>query len=81
MHSANEGSIPAASSTRVGVAQWDESAGFRSPWPLVRFHLLIRGLAAHSRLFSFGDQGNGLTRLAWDQENLGSNPRSPTIVG
>jgi hypothetical protein len=26
----------------------------------------------------YGDLGNGLTRLLWEQDTLGSNPRSPT---
>src|SRR5580704_7754003 len=30
------------------------------------------------QILNFRGLGNGLTRLAWDQENLGSNPRSPT---
>lgn len=34
---------------RVGVAQWDESAGFRSPRPLVRFQPLT------PVFFKFGD--------------------------
>ena len=27
----------------------------------------------------YGDLGNGLTRLLWEQDTLGSNPRSPTM--
>src|SRR5580704_9294848 len=27
----------------------------------------------------YRDLGNGLTRLLWEQETLGSNPRSPTM--
>ena len=61
----------------VGVAQLDESAGFRSPSALLKQKRFNSSRSL--QILNFGDQGNGLTRLAWDQEILGSNPRSPTM--